>query len=98
MYLISAEAGGLDKGLERLNNLRTARGLDEIYPASQRAFEDALMKERRREFIAEGHLYYDLVRTSRAVSELGIQEYQTVLPIPEAELQNNTLLKQNPKY
>ena len=99
MYLISAEAGGVDGGLGRLNELRNERGLASIYPMTERAFQDAVMLERRREFVGENTRFTDLVRTGRAVEELGIQEYQQLLPIPESELQNNALLKpQNPNY
>ena len=49
--------------------------------------------------MGENLRFTDLVRTGRAVNELGIQEYQQLLPIPEAELQNNSLLApQNPNY
>ncbi|MBO4447805.1 MAG: RagB/SusD family nutrient uptake outer membrane protein [Bacteroidales bacterium] len=99
MYLISAEAKGVDGGLGLLNELRTNRGLEAIYPSTERAFQNAVMLERRREFVAENMRFTDLVRTGRAVEELGIQEYQQLLPIPESELQNNALLRpQNPNY
>ena len=99
MYLISAEAKGVSGGLGRLNELRGQRGLQPIYPMTERAFQDAVMLERRREFVAENLRFTDLVRTGRAVEELGIQEYQQLLPLPESELQNNALLKpQNPNY
>ncbi len=99
MYLISAEAKGLNNGLSRLNELRNARGLASIYPMTEKAFQDAVMLERRREFVGENVRFTDLVRTGRAVSELGIQEYQQLLPLPESEMQNNSLLKpQNPNY
>lgn len=98
MYLISAEARGLSTGLARLNDLRQARGLSPVYPSTEAAFEEALALERRKEFVGEGHRWYDLVRTGKAESVLGIQSYQTLLPVPEKELQNNSLLKPNPNY
>ena len=99
MYLISAEAKGVDRGLGRLNDLRNARGLESIYPMTEKAFQDAVMLERRREFVGENVRFTDLVRTGRAVEELGIQPYQQLLPIPESELQNNALLNpQNLNY
>ena len=99
MYLISAEAKGVDGGLGRLNELRDKRGLAPVYPMTERAFQDAVMLERRREFVGENTRFTDLVRTGRAMDELGIQSYQQLLPIPESELQNNALLRpQNPKY
>ena len=99
MYLISAEAKGLEGGQGRLNELRSARGLAPVAPMTEAAFQNAVMLERRREFVGENIRFTDLVRTGRAVTELGIQEYQQLLPIPESELQNNSLLKpQNPNY
>ena len=99
MYLISAEAKGVDGGLGLLNELRVKRGLTEVYPMTERAFQDAVMLERRREFVAENIRFTDLVRTGRAVEELGIQDYQQLLPIPESEMQNNSLLRpQNLNY
>lgn len=98
MYLISAEAQGYPVGLNRLNQLRRFRGLSDITVSSQGAFSDALALEYRREFVSENHLFYDLVRTGKAVSVLGIQPYQQLLPIPERELNTNKKLLQNPGY
>ena len=99
MYLVSAEAAGLyEGGLQRLNELRAARGLEAVSPRSEEAFAEAVALERRKEFVGENHLFYDLVRTGKAVETLGIQDYQTVLPVPESELQNNSELTQNDRY
>lgn len=100
MYLISAEAQGLaGGGLVRLNQLRNKRGLENVNPTNDKAFLEAILLERRKELLAENHAWYDYVRTGTAVEKLGIQEYQTLLPIPESEMQNNALLKpQNPQY
>ncbi|NGM60887.1 RagB/SusD family nutrient uptake outer membrane protein [Sphingobacterium sp. SGG-5] len=98
MYLISAEAKGLNNGgLDRLNQLRVHRGLSPVSP-SESDFLDAVLKERQMELLGENFRYYDLVRTGKAVAELGILPYQTVLPIPGNELQRNTNLKPNPDY
>ena len=98
MYLISAEAQGITKGLGRLNELRQARGLNKVVPGSEAEFVEAILDERRKEFLCEGHRWYDLVRTGKAVEKLGIQEYQTLMPIPAAERQANRNLTQNPGY
>ena len=84
MYLISAEAQGVEKGLGRLNELRQMRGLEKIFPGSENEFINAVLDERRLELLCEGHRWYDLVRTGKAVEKLGIKEYQTLMPIPEA--------------
>jgi hypothetical protein len=98
MYLISAEAQGVEKGLGRLNELRQMRGLEKIFPGSENEFINAVLDERRLELLCEGHRWYDLVRTGKAVEKLGIKEYQTLMPIPEAERQTNRNLTQNEGY
>ena len=47
MYLISAEAQGLSKGLSRLNELRNFRGLPSVHPATEEDFIDAILNERQ---------------------------------------------------
>ncbi len=98
MYLISAEAQGLTKGLARLNELRNHRGLTNVYPSSEAKYMDSILEERRLELLCEGHRWYDLVRTGRAVDKLGILEYQTKMPIPAAEREINGNLTQNDGY
>jgi hypothetical protein len=97
MYLISAEAQGAG-GLTRLNELRRFRGLTDISPASDGAYQDAVMLERRKELLAEGFRWFDLVRLGKAQSVLGLSETQLKFPIPEDELVLNNLLTQNPGY
>ncbi len=99
MYLISAEARGLQNGgADRLNDLRTFRGLPKVYPASETELIDAVLEERRRELLCEGHRWYDLVRHNKAVEVLGIQPYQTLLPVPASERRANENLTQNEGY
>lgn len=97
MYLISAEAKGM-AGLDRLNELRAERGLQPIHPANEAAYIDAILLARRREFLAEGFRWYDLVRLGKAKTVLGIKDAQLKLPIPETELLLNTKLTPNPGY
>ena len=71
----------------------------------------AIEKERRLELAFEGHRWYDLKRTGRAMevmnaatgannTSLGynLSENRLVWPIPQAELDKNTKLTQNPGY
>lgn len=97
MYLISAEAKGRVNGLSRLNELRTKRGLTE-YAAFDNDSEyiEAVLKERRLELIGEGFRWFDLVRTGRYETALGLDTRYTVLPIPDREIELNSNLKQNP--
>ena len=98
MYLISAEAQGRHTGIDRLNELRRFRGLTDIYPASDDAFIDAILLERKKELIAENFMYHDYVRTGKAASVLELLPHQHVLPIPGRELQLNPNLTPNPNY
>lgn len=98
MYLISAEAKGRIEGVDRLNELRTFRGLNPIYPGSDAEYLDAILLERRKELLAECFAYYDYVRTGVAKEKLGLLDYQVLLPIPGKELQLNPNLTPNPGY
>lgn len=98
MYLIAAESLGLQDGLSFLNTLRQQRGLPTVTPNSEADFLDAILHERRLEFLGENFRFYDLIRTGTAVSTLGILPYQTLLPIPGRELQRNTNLTPNQGY
>lgn len=99
MYLISAEGKGLNGGgLARLNELRRARGLQDLSPApkNEEEFIDAILAERRLEFLGEGFRWYDLVRTGRYMKKTGLPEKYTVFPIPQRQLDLNTVnLQQN---
>lgn len=99
MYLISAECKGLSGGgLDRLNELRAARGLEAVNPTDDETFLDAVLHERRLELFGEGFRWYDLVRTGRYATTLGVDPKYSVLPIPARELPLNSNLKQHPLW
>ena len=98
MYLISAEAQGFPKGLGRLNDLRKERGLEGVDPKDKDEFLQCVLDERRKELLAEGFRYYDLIRTNMAKTTLGLKDYQHVLPIPGKEMISNPNLEPNPGY
>jgi hypothetical protein len=64
----------------------------------------AIMHERQVELFTEwGNRWLDLIRTGTASTVLnaekgGFQSYMTLYPVPNAQLQVNTLLTQNPGY
>lgn len=99
MYLISAEAlGRTGGGLARLNELRKARGLGEITSYSDEEFLDAVLSERDHELLGEGHRWFDLVRTGKAVETIGLHPWQVLMPLPGNELKYNPNLTQNPGF
>lgn len=95
MYLISAEGQGVANGLSRLNQLRAFRGLDEVSPSTEEDFITAILDERHHEFLAEGFRWFDLVRTGRLESTLGIDHKYNRIPLPSRELTLNPNLTQN---
>ena len=64
----------------------------------QQAVIQAIEDENRVEFAIEPHRWFDLVRTGRAVSVLGISEHQQLFPIPYNDIEADKDLQQNPNY
>ncbi len=99
MYLISAECKGIaGGGLDRLNQLRKARGLSNASPApaSDADLLNAVLNERRLEFLGEGFRWFDLVRTGKYTSVTGLAEKYTVFPLPQREIDlSSNVLVQN---
>lgn len=109
-YLIRAEARAqqdkLTDALADLNTIRKRAGLGDL-PNDLTKAEILLQveKERRSEFFAEeAHRWWDLARTGRADAVLSLvpgkrwESYRALLPVPEAELNKNPNLVQNPGY
>lgn len=108
-YLIRAEAnaamGKTSESAADLNVLRRRAGLRDL-PASMTKEQLVLQveKERRAELFVEGHRWFDIVRTGRADAVFGAAKPATwkphavLLPIPQAEMDLNQNLVQNPGY
>lgn len=111
LYLIRAEARAeqnkLADGLADLNVLRAARGVPAVAAATKQALIDAIMLERRLELAYEGHRFYDQKRRGMAItrpSAVGANatvpytDFRILAPWPQAQVQLNPLLEQNPGY
>ena len=112
MVLIQAEArlntSGVTAAINRLNDLRAARGLSALDPANF-TFEtayDEILDERRRELVAEGHRFFDLKRLGRDIrkapetgrDDIPFSDIRILDDLPPAQLEVNTELQQNPGY
>jgi len=108
-YLIRAEAnaalGKTSESAADLNVLRRRAGLRDL-PSDMTKEQLVLQveKERRAELFVEGHRWFDIVRTGRANAVFGAAKPATwkphavLLPIPQAEMDLNQNLVQNPGY
>ena len=117
VLLIYAEAlnetsGPTAEAYSAINQVRerARNGNTEVLPnlngLSKDEFRDAVLSERRHEFVNEGIRWYDLVRTENLVEFVKLakgdktnpQEFNYVFPIPQRELDNNHNLTQNEGY
>jgi starch-binding outer membrane protein, SusD/RagB family len=99
--------------LNYLNQIRTRAGLAKktaVDIPDQQAFRLAMEQERRVELAFEGHRWFDLVRTDRAITVLNGKKDQIrlvanltannmVFPIPQSQIDiNKDKIQQNPGY
>lgn len=86
---------------EYLNMVRERAGLDDVDISDMDGFIDVLLSERRKEFVAEAHRWFDLVRLERleeAVMEakgINVNNKYYLFPIPNRERLVNPNLPQN---
>jgi tetratricopeptide (TPR) repeat protein len=98
------ENGKTELALGPLNQVRLRAGLPAYGGLTQSAARDNIALERRFELAFEGHRWFDLVRTGKALTELapvGMQGYMTVFPVPLSEVKvinNPSVFPQNPGY
>jgi starch-binding outer membrane protein, SusD/RagB family len=108
---IAYNGGG--EAMTYLNMIRRRAGLSTKTSADipdQAAFRVAMERERRVEFAFEGHRWYDLVRTGRAIPVINskavsinlvapITAEDLVAPIPQSQVEiNRDKMTQNPGY
>jgi len=80
--------------------------LPDLGGLSQEAFRQAILSERRHEFVNEGQRWFDLVRTGKLIEfvknakgdKANPSEFNTVFPLPQRELDVNKKLTQNSGY
>ncbi len=100
MILIRAECN------MRLNTTIGNQPLDDVNVLRQRAGAAVLnsidiqdiLSERQRELAFEGLAIYDIKRTQSSVAGLPYNSPKLVLPIPQAEIDANSLMEQNEGY
>ena len=95
MYYIAAEctyATDPAKGIGYLNTVRTHRGIGSTLPAgTESSFYTELLKECRKEWYAEGQIFYMYKRLNRAIinqngGNIPVSDKTFVLPLPNDEI------------
>jgi tetratricopeptide (TPR) repeat protein len=92
------------EALVQLNKIRLRVALPTYTGLTKDQARTAIYDERRFELGMEGHRWFDLVRTGRALSimaPIGMKSYNTVFPIPLREIQvinNPSIFPQNEGY
>ncbi|MBG9378261.1 RagB/SusD family nutrient uptake outer membrane protein [Panacibacter sp. DH6] len=91
-----------------INQVRTRAHISNLTEGlSQAAFRDAVFEERRKEFIQEGQRWFDLSRRGgtylydalkKISAKTGAAVKDTLYPVPQAEIDLNPLLIQNPGW
>jgi hypothetical protein len=115
IILLKAEAlneqGDVSGAAALVNQVRSRVNLPNTTASDQASMRLAIEKERRLELAFEGHRWFDLKRTGRAIEvinnavdetgqKLGynLTENRLLWPIPQSELDRNTSLTQNQGY
>ena len=109
MYLIRAEAtlNGASTGIDPDDDLNAIRSNRGATPLSGAGLTEVYL-ERRMELCYEGHELFDLARTQRGLARtdydgalnqnIDFPDYRWAFPIPQAELDANENMEQNPGY
>ncbi|MBA4141074.1 MAG: RagB/SusD family nutrient uptake outer membrane protein [Segetibacter sp.] len=98
------ENGKTPEALKWLNMVRVRAGLQSYSDLTQDAARDNIYLERRLELSFEGHRWFDLVRTGRALSvmsKFGMKPHMTVFPLPISQVKlinNPSIFAQNQGY
>lgn len=106
MYMIRAEAfAHMDNPVinniqDDINAIRNRAGLENTSASTLSALITTIEDERHLEFAFEGHRWFDLVRTGRAIQVIDELDdiNMTLYPIPLSEMQTNNLMTQNSGY
>ncbi len=106
-----AELNDFAAANQYLNLVKSRAGLAPVNITAIEPFREAILDERRKEFIGEGHRWFDLVRMNKLnekVHKAKDAEYNTpipvldqnylVFPIPQSERDVNPNLPQNPGF
>lgn len=98
------ENGKISEAIAQLNAVRTRAGVPTYTVTNPEDIREKIYTERRLELSFEGHRWFDLLRTGRALdvlAPLGMQSFRVLFPIPLSQMQvinDPAIFPQNPGY
>ncbi len=103
------ELGNTTEALASLNQIRARAGLPDVRHTDPAMVSEAIELERRFELVGEGHRWFDLLRTGKAIRTMNrwfaeqgmnasIDENDLLQPIPQNQIDTDPALSQNPGY
>lgn len=115
VYLLVAEcyakSNDLMNGNLYLNKIKNRAGLPSVNITDQTLLLEEIALERRKELVGEGHRWFDLVRTGKALQVMKahfqntpgygtatIQSHNLIMPVPQNQINTDPAIQQNPGY
>ncbi|MDX1905995.1 MAG: RagB/SusD family nutrient uptake outer membrane protein [Bacteroidia bacterium] len=106
---VENELGNTPAAVPLLDQVRVRAGLSATTATTQAELREAIGLERRLELIGEGHRWFDLLRTGKAISTMNawfaaqsipitISDKNLLMPIPQSQVDTDPALSQNPGY
>jgi hypothetical protein len=106
---VENELGNTAAAVSCLNQVRVRAGLPETAASAQNEVREAVDLERRLELVCEGHRWFDLLRTGRAIEVMNkwfadehipimIDAHHLLLPVPLSQINTDPSIRQNPGY
>lgn len=94
-----------------LNKVKTRAGIPTVNFSTKDQLLTEIDRERRLEFVGEGHRWFDLIRTGKAISVMAshftnnpgystaqINAHHLLMPVPQGQINTDPAIKQNPGY
>lgn len=101
------ELGRTSEAYEYINIVRRRAGLPSVKGLSQAEMREKIIHERRMELAFEGHRWFDMIRLDggqyavdflHSIGKSNASISRLIFPIPQTEMDANTLMEQNPGY
>lgn len=94
-----------------LNKIKSRAGISTVNISSKDLLLSEIDRERRLELVGEGHRWFDLIRTGKAISVMTahftnnqgystaqIDAHHLLMPVPQGQINTDPAIKQNPGY